>query len=330
MIRTTIATVTNVAIQIGAYIAVGAAALAAAAQIALAWLIALGPIALVIVAVVALVALIILNWERIKQWTIAAWNAIVGAVTAAWNAIVTVVQTYIAIVSAVISAVLGFILGVFQLYWNAVKAVISAVWSAIVAIVTGYINAIKAVLNWFGSLGSLFSGWFNAAKNAAGSALDGLVGFVRGIPGRILGALGNLGGLLFNVGADIINGLISGIKWVAHKVADAVSAIVDKIPGPIKKIMGISSPSKVMRKIGQQIGDGLQLGMLDKVQAVASAAVRLAGFDTSLGSGSSGGPGYAVGGSTSVTHAPVINLQNGASAADVLEEIKWSYRFAGS
>ncbi len=268
-------TLASVAVVVAGWTMMGLRALASAAQMALAWLIALGPIGLVIALVAAVVAGIIMNWDTVKAWTLAAWNAIKTAIMAAWAFIVTVVTTYINIVKTVISTVFNFIVSIITAYLNAARAVVSAGWSAIAAVVRTYVNAVKAVISWFGGLPGMFRGWFNAAKDAATSALSSLVSFVRGIPGKITSALGNLGRLLYGAGKDVIQGLINGIKAAAGKVAAAARAIIDKIPAPIRKAMGISSPSKVMRTIGHQIGDGLVLGLGDRESRVAGSAKKL-------------------------------------------------------
>jgi hypothetical protein len=75
-----------------------------------------------------------------------------------------------------------------------------------------------------------------------------------------------------NVGGDIVRGLAQGIRNAAGEVADAVAGLVNKIPGPIRKAMGIGSPSKVMRRIGEQISKGLALGIASGIPDLTKQA----------------------------------------------------------
>lgn len=63
------------------------------------------------------------------------------------------------------------------------------------------------------------------------------------------------------VGKDIIDGLISGIKSMAGKAADAMGKIVQSLPAGVKKLLGISSPSKVFASIGENMMQGLSMGL---------------------------------------------------------------------
>lgn len=310
---------------IASWIAMAAVAVANAIVMAAAWLIALGPIALIIAAVIAAVIIIILQWNNIKNATLAIWGAIVAYYTFVWNLIVSVVTTYINIVKAVISAVMGAISAAISLYLNAVKAVWSTIWGAIVAVVTGYINTVKAVLSWFGGLPGMFAGWFGSAKSAAISAIAALVDFVRGIPGKVVSALGNLGGILYGAGKDLISGLLDGIKDGLKKVLDFAKDIAGKIAavkGPKSYDLRVLSPA------GRWLMEGLEAGMRARLPALLSMAAGIGDQIAGVPSMNPQGPGRSASGagSTNTTsYAPTINLRNGATASEVMDEFSWRY-----
>jgi hypothetical protein len=58
-------------------------------------------------------------------------------------------------------------------------------------------------------------------------------------------------------------------------VSTIKNSIVDKIPGPIKDALGISSPSRVMAGFGRNIGEGLTIGIEASGDLVADAMKRL-------------------------------------------------------
>jgi phage-related protein len=193
------------------------------------------------------------------------WNAIRTVITAVWRGIVAAVTTYINIVRTVITAV-----------FNAVRAVVTAVWSGIRAVVTGAVSAVVRTIQGVQRVYSIVRDAFNRARSAAGDAIRGVIDFVRGLPGRVVGALGNIGRTLYQSGRDLIAGFISGLRDMAGRVVSAIqNFILDKIPGPIKHFLGISSPSRLMAVIGRNIGEGLVVGIDGSRDLVGQAMQRL-------------------------------------------------------
>ncbi|WP_054634812.1 hypothetical protein [Thalassobacillus sp. C254] len=53
--------------------------------------------------------------------------------------------------------------------------------------------------------------------------------------------------------------------------------IDDNIPGPVKKVLGINSPSKLMEEeVGEPVGEGTEIGIDNKYKDIAAAAKRMA------------------------------------------------------
>lgn len=122
-----------------------------------------------------------------------------------------------------------------------------------------------------------------AAVGRFTSAVVGKVGdvirTVAGIPGKVTSALAGAGSLLVSEGVALIQGLISGIISKAGDIASTITSyVIDKIPGPVRKALGIASPSKVFKKIGQQIIDGLLVGIRGGSKAIAPAMKKVAGL----------------------------------------------------
>ncbi len=135
---------------------------------------------------------------------------------------------------------------------------------AVVSIVAGATKAIGGLQRFGAFLGTA------GAKVAefAGKVRQGIadaVSWVTGLPDRIKAAATGAASWLVKAGGDVIGGFISGLASRAGEIVSAVkNYIADKIPGPLKKFLGISSPSKVTRLIGRQTSDGLILGMRDR------------------------------------------------------------------
>lgn len=259
-----------------------------------------------------LVVLVIKHWDEIKAKTAAAWDWVVEKVKAipgllvaafmnftlpgliikhwdtikektsqAWGAVVDFVKS---IPGKLLSFFLNWTLaGRIIQHWDEAKSGTIRVATSIVTWVAGLPGRI------LGGLASLAGGLYNTATDAFGRLADGarqkgadLLAYVEKIPGRIKGAFGDAKSMLLTIGGQIVQGLVNGITGAAHKVLEAAQSLIDKIPGPIRKAMGIASPSKVMLQIGRFIVAGLVKGLredgglasaLDKINGLIEKAI---------------------------------------------------------
>lgn len=81
---------------------------------------------------------------------------------------------------------------------------------------------------------------------------------------------------LSKTGKDIIQGLINGIGSMASKVKKKAEEIANGIGEKIKSILKLGSPSKVMIRMGQDTGEGLAIGLADKIKKVQDVSQRMA------------------------------------------------------
>lgn len=90
-------------------------------------------------------------------------------------------------------------------------------------------DLVNGIFSWFRRLAELpgmVAGFFRSMASAASSAVSGLLGVVRAIPGQVQSALGGLGSLLVSAGRSIIQGLIDGISSMIGAVKNAVSNVM--------------------------------------------------------------------------------------------------------
>lgn len=79
------------------------------------------------------------------------------------------------------------------------------------------------------------------------------------------------------LGKDIIRGLIDGISSMASAVVDKVKSIGNSIKNGFKKVLGIASPSKIMRdEIGLWIPEGISVGIEKNSKSVLESMKGLA------------------------------------------------------
>ncbi|MGW3648318.1 phage tail protein [Streptomyces sp. NPDC000878] len=225
-----------------------------------------------------------------------------------------VVQAAFKIIGQVVGTVMKGASTAINWLIDAGKSVINwlkANWPLLVAILTGPVGiAVLAIVrNW------------DRIKEAVGAVRDwivekwnSVVDFLKGVPGKIAGFFSELPDKLRSMGGDLIMGLINGIRNKASALLETVkNFIVNTIPGPIRSILGISSPSKVMMGFGGDVGEGLAIGMEGAGNRVAGAAGRLA---TATARGVIG-PGYGLAGAAGARSAARTGVGTAAGAVTV-------------
>lgn len=303
-----------------------------------------------------------------RLWTtaIATWQAITkvaAAVQAAFNAVLKANP-----IGIVVTLIAGLVAAVVYLYKNneTARKIIDGAWTgiknainAVVGWVTGtavpwVVGAWTSITDGAGRMWSAISGTFDRFKtgvsNLYGAARDAVnravgafgelatktgqkigdvVRFFIDLPGKILNALSGLSGRMGTVGGQVIQGLIDGVKRAAGRAVDAVKGVINDAIGGAKRLLGIQSPSRVFRTIGDQVGAGLRIGLQDGAAGVRRAASGLADTVTAYGTpdplnvalgGRSGSyAGAAAGGITIVLPGVVTpSVEAGRMIADAL------------
>ena len=157
--------------------------------------------------------------------------------------------------------------------WDAIKKAFNWIkenWPLLLAILTGPIGlAILAITKNFDKI-----------KDKASDIVDGIKDIFNGLPGKMA-----------EIGKSIAMGLWNGISsmgaWLKNKIFDFFGNL---IPGWAKKMLGISSPSKVFAKFGENIVQGLAQGIgaaenIAKTATFNLGASTISGFNTPLLSG---------------------------------------------
>lgn len=224
------------------------------------------PIVLIIAAIAALVAAFIYLWnncdgfrqfwidlwENIKQIAVAVWEGIKTFFTAAWQAISTTAQTiwngiknfFSALwegIKTIFTTVLNVIKTIVTTYFNVYKTIITTVFNAIKMVITTILNAIKTVITtvWntiktvfttvLNTIKSVVSGAFNAMWTGIKNTISEIVNTIKTGFNNAVNFIKNLASSAFNWGADIIEGIVNGIKSCIGKVKDAVCSVADTI-----------------------------------------------------------------------------------------------------
>ena len=180
-------------------------------------------------------------WNTIKSVAETIWNAISTFFTTIWNGIKTVVTTAVMAISTFLTTAWNTIKTVITTVMNAIKTVFSTVWNAIKNVVTTVVNGIKNTITmvWNGikntvatvvnaiktTVSTAFSAMWNGIKNT----ISGIYNTIKNGFTNAVNFIKNLASSAFSWGADIINGIVNGIKSCIGKVKDAVCSVADTI-----------------------------------------------------------------------------------------------------
>ncbi len=122
-----------------------------------------------------------------------------------------------------------------------------------------------------------------------GAAVYGVVNAFDGL--KSVGAtLADLADDAVDYGKDLVAGFVDGIKGGYSALKGAIGDMADSVKSSFKNALGISSPSKVFAKFGEQTAEGYALGIdggTDKAQSAANALAP--GAPPAQGGGARGG-----------------------------------------
>ncbi|MFC4912593.1 phage tail protein [Actinomadura gamaensis] len=138
----------------------------------------------------------------------------------------------------------------------------------------GFLGPVGLIISHWGAISDFFT---KTLPHAVGSGISAVVGWLRRLPGFVVLAVGNMGKLLVNAGKNVLigfwNGLVSMGNWLARSIGNLIKRIV---PGPVLRVLGIASPSKLFKGYGVNVAQGLALGMADSTGLVSTASADLA------------------------------------------------------
>lgn len=235
---------------------------------------------------------------------------IVEAVTSAMPTITAAIQ----FVANVLAVIIGVVVQVVSAFVSFGQTLVSAAQSAadFVANVGSFLSGLPGVIWSFltGALGNVANFVGQMANNAAsagsqfvsniGSAISAAPGRIWGVlssaigqaasfvgqmaskasqagqqfASNIINTLSGIPGRVASIGGQIVSGIANGIRGAAGAVVSALGGVVNQAVEHAKSMLGIHSPSRVMRDlIGKNIPRGVAVGIEDDT-ATAVSAVR--------------------------------------------------------
>jgi TP901 family phage tail tape measure protein len=203
------------------------------------------------------------GWNAIKSAGTTALNGIRSFISGALNAIVALFRNSVTAYLNLWKGLFNTLRTVASAGWNALRSAFGGALAAIRTVVATAMGAVKNAFTsaWSAVKNSTVSAW-NAVKGAVSSGVARVLGLIRALPGQVRGALGSMVSTMRSIGTDMIRGLIGGITGMASAAADAAKNVVGSAVNAAKSALGIASPSKVFKQIGEFVGKGFINGLV--------------------------------------------------------------------
>lgn len=190
------------------------------------------------------------------------------ALTGVFNTLKGFFESFINSLSNVLSGIGSWISGVISELGNFIKSI----WSSITQLVSEFGSGIAEVLDSIGKglselVGSIGKGIGDFLKGITTKISDGIKGIVDGIKN----GFANIWQSVYDIGKNIIMGIYEGLKAGVTWLGDGLGNICNSIVDGVKKVLKISSPSKVF---ADEVGRWLPPGIVDGFEDAMPAAER--------------------------------------------------------
>jgi tape measure domain-containing protein len=218
----------------------------------------------------AIVAMLVAMADAITKNAPKFQAAFVAVLTQMLNAVIKVVPKIGRVMTVLINTALGVI-------EKAVPRYVTAGLRILIGILTGIGNNIGRVVT---TATTVVVNFLNAVgKNSGRIAEAGvqmIIDFINGITRAINNNTSDIREAGVDLAMALVNGMTGGLLGAGvNLVENAAAELAEHIPGPVKKLLGIGGPSRVMCEFGKNVGEGLAGGIDDSGRLVASSTEAL-------------------------------------------------------
>lgn len=232
--------------------------------------------------------------------------AILFVVEYIWTAIKNVITGSLDIIMGVTKVFSGLLTGDFSKMWEGIKQTFSGAIDLIVGLMSlSFVGSIRTLITNFtkvfinliktkwSTVVNLFKSSTTTVANSISSWVGKLLGFIKNLATNFtktvtnlrtsvvsrfkelstqaINAVKDLPTKMGQVGRDLMQGLINGVKGKAGEAVKAISGVVGNIIESAKSLLGIASPSRVMKQIGEWTGEGMANGLAATQSKVTKA-----------------------------------------------------------
>lgn len=156
------------------------------------------------------------------------------------------------LISKMVSGVINFFKNMFTEgigIFTRLRTLGASIWESLSQAVVGVAKGI------WNSITANFQGMLSSVKNIFGT----IQGVIESIWGKVMSFFKGID--LAKIGKQIMQGLVNGIGSMASAVVDKTKEVATKISDSIKNFFGIHSPSRLTTGYGENISEGLAVGI---------------------------------------------------------------------
>ena len=232
---------------------------------------------------------LIAAWTILSNVVAAVFPAAVGLAVGVINVIIGNVQIFVGIITGAVAVVSAILQGDWAGAWTAAGQLVANVGQGIITVLTGLIVSVIAIVTGLvNGVIALFTSLYVAVVGGSiiPDMVTGVIEWISRLPAAVLqhlsslvtngvakfnelknalvGMAGEFLSAMHSIGTSIVQGVANGISAGVGLVTSAVRRLADLIPGPIKEMLGIGSPSKVMaEEVGEPVSQGVAVGIED-------------------------------------------------------------------
>lgn len=193
--------------------------------------------------------MIIANWKEIGGFFTGLWATITGQISTAWHIVQDITRSVWANITGTLRTMWANITNTARSYFNQAKSAITGAWQAVSTFTSSVWNTIKNVVS--GAWQAICRLFYNIVP----------INGIRQAFNNVLNYLSGLKDSFFTKGKQIIDGLIGGLEKGFSKLKSIWEKINSYMPSFMAKKMDIHSPSRLFKKFGGYIMQGLDIGL---------------------------------------------------------------------
>ena len=205
-------------------------------------------------------------WNAITTFLSGIWESIKSAVMSAWEYVKTTIQNAIELTKQTITNVWNNIVSYLKGVLDNIKSSIMSAWENVKSTVTNAVENIKS---------AVVNGWNNLVSTITGAGPQ-IVSSVSSSFSNAISSASSFASSAVSVGRNLIMGFVNGVRNAAGALIDAVGGAVRGAINWAKRLLGVRSPSRVFRQIGEYTGEGFTIGVDGQAGAVMKSVGNMA------------------------------------------------------
>lgn len=227
-------------------------------------------------------------WNNLQNIATGVVNLLLGFLQTAFGQlpqiILTAMQTAVTYINdnwqQILNSVINFLTQILNNVTSYFGQILSSVTTSLTNLLNTVINfmtqIVNNVVNFFSQLPGIATDYFSQMVGAISNQLGNAQNAARSIAEGIINTIRDIFNGLFNLGREGVQQLLDGFRSL--DLGGEIRRFVEgAIPGAIRSLLGIGSPSKVLFDIGRWITQGLINGIKNKLPSLASAAAAVKG-----------------------------------------------------